>query len=184
MTGDIQLPQPVIFQLQANMMNDPRPDPVSLANDEARALALGLLNATHASLSYIDAETGTPGISRIAFGRSPDGTAMTLISSLSPHFAGLRAHPDCAFMLGQPTEKGDPLTHPRLMLRARAHFVDPASDDRARLRNHWLQGHPKAALYVDFADFAFVRFAVTSALLNGGFARAWRLTPADMELSG
>ena len=39
MTGDIQLPQPVIFQLQANMMNDPRPDPVSLANDEARALA-------------------------------------------------------------------------------------------------------------------------------------------------
>lgn len=165
-------------------MNTRRPDPVALANDEARDLARGLLEASHAALSYIDAETGTPGISRIAFGRCPDGAALTLISALAPHFAGLRAHPDCALMLGQPTEKGDPLTHPRLMLRAAAQFVDPASQDRARLRDHWLQGHPKAALYVDFADFAFVRFAVTSALLNGGFARAWRLAPADMGLPG
>lgn len=60
----------------------------------------------------------------------------------------------------------------------------PASPARARLRDHWLQGHPKAALYVDFADFAFVRYTIASARLNGGLARAWRLSPADMELSG
>ena len=76
--------------------------------------------------------------------------------------------------------KSAPLTHPRLMIRACARFV--ASDDPARgdLRAHWLKGHPKAALYVDFPDFAFVRLHPSSALLNAGFARAFRLGPKDL----
>jgi heme iron utilization protein len=153
------------------------------ANAEAIALATGLLAAKHAALSYIDAETGTPGISRIAFGLGPDGAAMTLISALAPHTAALRANPACAILLGEPGAKGDPLTHPRLMLRATATFVEPDSPDRAQLRAHWLKGHPKAALYIDFADFALVRFAVGSALLNGGFGKAWHVAPADLGLA-
>jgi putative heme iron utilization protein len=49
------------------------------------------------------------------------------------------------------------------------------------LRAHWLKGHPKAALYIDFADFAFVRLTPESALLNGGFGRAFRLSPEDLR---
>ena len=94
--------------------------------------------------------------------------------------AALRAHPDCALMLGDPGAKGDPLTHPRLMLRARARFVAADDPGRAALRAHWLKGHPKAALYVDFADFAFVHLQPLSALLNAGFAKAYRLTPDDL----
>ena len=155
-----------------------RPDPVQPADEAARLLAQSLLNTKHAALSYLD-DTGAPAISRIAFGLCPLGQPLTLISSLAPHFSGLRADPRCAVMLGEPGDKGDPLTHPRLMIRAAAQFLDPS--ERAALRDHWLKGHPKAALYIDFADFAFVRLIPQSALLNGGFARAFRLTPEDLR---
>jgi len=158
-----------------------RPDPVAPADAAARALARELIDAARfAALSVIDPNDGLPGISRIAFGRTAGGGFLTLISALAPHFAALQAQPGCALMLGEVGEKGDPLTHPRLMIKARAQFV--AGDDPARpaLRAHWLDHHPKARLYVDFADFAFVRLIPVSALLNGGFARAFRLEPSDM----
>ncbi|MDP3264878.1 MAG: pyridoxamine 5'-phosphate oxidase family protein [Tabrizicola sp.] len=157
-----------------------RPDPVAPADAEARSLARTLMQAGHAALAYTDAATGTPGISRIAFGLGPDGTMLTLISALAAHHAGLAAHPACALMLGEPEGKGDPLTHPRLMIRATARFIAPDAPDRPTIRDHWLGRHPKAKLYIDFADFAFVRFQPVSALLNAGFARAYRLTPGDL----
>lgn len=160
---------------------DQRPDPVQPADAEARALARSLLDtARHAALSFTDAD-GSPGISRIAFGLAPDGTPVTLVSALAPHFAALRDRPLCAVMLGEPGIKGDPLTHPRLMVKARAGFVAPDDPARPALRALWLETHPKAKLYVDFADFAFVRLVPVSALLNGGFARAFRLGPQDLR---
>jgi heme iron utilization protein len=159
----------------------PRRDPVAKADAQASAQAKDLLqNARHAALAWTDPETQTPGISRIAFGLDGAGVPLTLISALAPHLAALRAHPDCALMLVEEADKGDPLTHPRLMLKTRAAFI--AADDPARpaLRAHWLKGHPKAALYIDFPDFAFVRLHPTSGLLNAGFARAFRLDPVDL----
>lgn len=156
-----------------------RPDPVQPADDAARAEARALLAANHAALAYLD-PTGGPAISRIAFGLCPLGQPITLISALAPHFAALKADPRCSVMVGEVGAKGDPLTHPRLMIRASASFVAPDDPDRPTFRAHWLKGHPKAALYIDFADFAFVRLTPESALLNGGFGRAFRLTPADL----
>jgi putative heme iron utilization protein len=158
-----------------------RPDPVAAADDEARTLARDLLAASHAALAVTDPQDGTPAVSRIAFGLGPDGVPLTLISSLAAHSAALRAHPACALMVGEVGEKGDPLTHPRLMVKARAEFVAPDDPARPALRAHWLQTHPKAKLYVDFADFAFVRLHPVSILLNGGFGRAYRLAPEDLR---
>lgn len=158
-----------------------RPDPVSAADDEARALARALLAADHAAMAVTDPADGTPGISCIAFGLDPDGMPLTLVSSLSTHHAALMAHPACAVMVGEPGPKGDPLTHPRLMVKARAEFVAPDDPARPALRDHWLLRHPKAKLYIDFADFAFVRLRPVSALLNGGFGRAFRLAPEDLR---
>jgi putative heme iron utilization protein len=156
-------------------------DPVQPADGvaltEARALLAG---ARFAALAYTDPDTGTPGISRIALGLDPSGGPVTLISALAPHFAALRAHPACALMVGEPGPKGDPLTHPRLMIRVTAGFVSPDDPARPALRDRWLADHPKAKLYVDFADFAFVRLMPASALYNGGFARAFRLTGAEL----
>jgi len=157
-----------------------RPDPVQPADDSARAAAADLLRLGHAALAWTDPDTGTPGISRISFARDPDEGLLTLISGLAPHFRALQARPDCALMLGEVGDKGDPMTHPRLMIRARAVFV--ALDDPARpeLRARWLRRSPKATIYIDLPDFAFVRLVPTSALLNGGFARAFHISPADL----
>jgi putative heme iron utilization protein len=72
------------------------------------------------------------------------------------------------------------MTHPRLMIRARASFM--ASDDPARpgIRDRWLTRNPKATVYIDLPDFAFVRLSPVSALLNGGFARAYHVKPEDL----
>jgi putative heme iron utilization protein len=161
-------------------MPEQRPDPVAPADDDARAIARGLMGLRHAALAWTDPATGTPGISRIAYGIGPGGVPLTLISSLSEHSGALRANPDAAVMLGEPGAKGDPLTYPRLMLRVRADFVDRAEPGFADLRAGWLASHPKSALYVDFADFSFVRLHTDSAFLNAGFGRAYRLLPADL----
>lgn len=156
------------------------PDPVAPADDAARQLAQKLMQAHHAALAWTDPKTGTPGISRIGFALAPDGGPMTLISSLAPHFAALRQTPACAVLLGEVGDKGDPLTHPRLMIRATAAFIAPDDPTRAPLRDAWLAAQPKAKLYIDFVDFALVRLHPQSALLNGGFARAYRLSVADL----
>jgi heme iron utilization protein len=157
-----------------------RPDPVQPADNDALALVRQLLALGHAALAWTDPHTGTPGISRIAFARDPQAGLLTLVSGLAPHFRALHDKPDCALMLGEVADMGDPLTHPRLMIRASASFVP--SDDPARpgLRNRWLQRNPKATIYIDLPDFAFVRLTPTFALLNGGFARAFHIAPEDL----
>jgi len=159
----------------------PNPSPLRRVDDEARALALQLLgSARHAALGVIDAETGAQMVSRIALAQSPAGAPMTLVSDLARHTAALRARPDCSLLLGEPGARGDPLTHPRLTLQARAIFVPRDGADHAALRAAYLAQCPKAALYADFADFHLVLFAKRAAFLNGGFGKAWELSPADL----
>ncbi|MBL4916132.1 HugZ family protein [Szabonella alba] len=159
----------------------PRPDPLRPADGEALDLTRRILReARFAALAWTDPETGTPGISRVALGLAPDGGPVTLISALAPHSAALHAHPACALLVGEPGAKGDPLTHPRLMIRAEATFVHKDDPARDALRAHWLADHPKSTLYIDFPDFAFVRLRPVSALLNAGFARAFRIGSDDL----
>lgn len=152
------------------------PDPIRPTDDTARSLARDLLaGARHGALGTLD-DAGFPLVTRVAVGW--DGTApLILVSALSAHARALRARPACGLMVGEPGARGDPLTHPRLSLTARA---EPA--DKATLRELWLRDHPKAALYYDFADFFMLRLAVAAAHLNGGFGKAWVLTPADLRL--
>ncbi|OYW56557.1 MAG: pyridoxamine 5-phosphate oxidase [Rhodobacterales bacterium 32-66-7] len=157
-----------------------RPDPVQPADAAAITLAQGLLGLGHAALAWTDAESGNPGISRIVLARDPDAGLLTLISALAPHFRALKTNTACALMLGEVGDKGDPLTHPRLMLQAQASFVAPDDPAHPGLRARWLERAPKARIYIDLPDFAFVRLAPQSALLNGGFARAYRLLPTDL----
>jgi len=51
----------------------------------------------------------------------------------------------------------------------------------AALRDHWLHCHPKAKLYIDFADFSPVRLTPSSALLNGGFRHAFHFATDDLR---
>ena len=146
-------------------------------DDEARALARSLCqDARFAALGVLD--DGRPMVTRVAFAQTPDDNPMSLISDLSHHTRALRADPRCSLLVGEPKEKGDPLTHPRLTMQAEARILAEKPKD---LKAHYLRAHPKAKLYLDFTDFHFVIFEPVIAHLNGGFGKAFTLTPEDLR---
>jgi heme iron utilization protein len=152
-------------------------------DDEARRLARNLLRtARHGALATLDPADGGPLATRIGLAQDMDGSPVFLTSTLSAHTQALLADSRCSILVGEPG-KGDPLAHPRLTLTGRAGRIGAGEDEegtRERLRRRYLARHPKAALYVDFPDFSFWRLRVAGASLNGGFGRAYAMTPADV----
>lgn len=156
--------------------------PLRPTDDEARKAAREILSgATHAALAYVAPDDGGPMVSRIAVALTEGGTPYTLISDLSDHTIALHKNPAAAVLFGEPGERGDLLNHPRLSVRCIARFIERRSDAHTHLRGAWLSRHPKAKLYIDFADFNFAMLEPTSAFLNGGFGKAYRLSPQDLR---
>lgn len=157
-------------------MSRDKPSPLRETDDEARDLARSLINgARFGALAVRAPETGDPVVTRIALVPSPEGLPLTLISELSPHTAALAAHPRCSILIGEPGDKGDPLTHPRLTL-----IADAKRADKAALRSHYLSAYPKATLYYDFTDFHLMELVPVTGFLNGGFGKAYELAADDM----
>jgi len=105
----------------------------------------------------------------------PDLSALLLLSQLSPHTRHLAANPACALLIiGQPSTE-NPQTAPRICLTGAA-----ALDPDPTARETYLQTHPYAAQYIDFADFAFWRLTFTNAHFIGGFAAASKLNIAQL----
>lgn len=149
-------------------------------NDAARADAKALLRATrHGALATLSPGDGHPQVSRIGMAVMPDGLPVALVSDLAAHTPALRADPRCALMVGEPG-KGDPLAHPRLMLKCRAEEIASGTPESAAARAAYLAAHPKAKLYIDFADFHLVRLVPENGSFNAGFGQAYRMTPADL----
>jgi len=149
-------------------------DPFRPLDDEARTIIARLMTASYAALA-VNREDGTPSVTRVALAVDKDRSPVTLISDLSLHTKALRNARSCALLIGEPGEKGDPLTHPRLTLHCEAEFVEQGSEAHVALRAQYLEQRPKAKLYVDFADFHFVRFELKDGLLNAGFGKAYKL---------
>ena len=149
-------------------------DPFRPLDDAARATIADLMKATHAALA-VTREDGTPSVTRIALATDKDKAPVTLISDLSLHTKALRNGRACSLLIGEPGEKGDPLTHPRLTLHCLPQFVTREDAVYADLRAWYLERRPKAKLYADFADFNFVRFEVLDGLLNAGFGKAYKI---------
>lgn len=149
-------------------------DPVNPTDNEARALARGLLNQTRFGALAVNLSNGAPYVARIAMFWS-DGGLLTLISTLSTHTNALQSNRACAALIGEPANKGDPLTHPRMTLLCNA-----VEADKSAHKASWLMAIPKAKLYYDFADFRMYRLIPSEAHLNGGFGKAFRLQPVDL----
>lgn len=144
---------------------------------EAINLARTLLRTSrHGSLAVLNAQTGAPGISRVGVSTDIDGTPIILISRLAPHTAAILKDGRCALLLGEPG-KGDPLAHARISINCVASEVDRESPEHARLRARYLNHLTKARLYADLGDFRFFRLEPTAASLNGGFGKAYAMTP-------
>lgn len=163
------------------MVTMPEQTPIRPTDDAARKLARSLLDdARFGALAVIDPATGAPYVSRIAVGLTPEGEPMSLISELARHTQALRQSPTCSLLLGEPGTKGDPLSHPRITLLAKAAFVPRDTPRHAELASHYLTTHPKSKFYLGFADFSFIRFHLTGAHLNGGFGNSFHLTAQDL----
>lgn len=157
--------------------------PIRPTDDGARTLAQGLMAKARFAALGVVLDSGLPLVTRVAFGLDPEGGPLSLVSSLSTHTRAMQANPICSLLVGEPADKGDPLTHPRLSLICRASFLYHTDDGHSDLAAHYLRDHPKAKLYIGFADFAFVRFEINEAHLNGGFGKAFHLGPQDLTQS-
>jgi heme iron utilization protein len=145
----------------------------------ARVLARSLLRtASRAALASLEPATGWPYGSLVTVATTLDGRPLLLVSGLSLHTRGLAGDPRCSLLLDS-TGPGDPLAHPRLTIFGRSVFLDRDDPSGRHARERFLNRHPKAARYADFADFSFVRIDPERALLNAGFGRASELAAAD-----
>jgi putative heme iron utilization protein len=134
-----------------------------------------LAKARHGSLATLDPDDAHPMASRVALALLADGTPFVLVSDLSPHSAALRADPRCSLLIGE-VGRGDPLAYPRVTLRCRAEGLSRDAD----LRTRFLASHPKARLYIDLADFSFVRLSPQTVSYVAGFGRAYRFSGAQL----
>ena len=156
-----------------------RKDPIRPTDDAARVLGKELLRSTRSGSLATLGRDGHPAASLVSLATDIDGTPLILVSALSAHTGNLEADPRCSLLLS-PGGKGDPLAHARITLKLRAGKVDRETPDGARIRHRFLSRQPKAALYADFGDFSFFSLTIEGASLNGGFGRAYELTPADL----
>lgn len=162
-------------------MND-KPSTIRETDEDARNQARVLIQtAAHAALAVIDPETGFPSVSRVLTATDIDGAPVILVSGLSAHTRALLKDPRTSILFGEPG-KGDPLAHPRLTLRCKAERIDRLSEAHHRIREIFLERHPKSKLYIDFPDFCFFRLVPLDASLNGGFGKAYILSSKDLMI--
>jgi putative heme iron utilization protein len=99
------------------------------------------------------------------------GQPLLLLSSMAEHTRNALADPRASLLVTEDTAPGtDPLAGGRVTVVGRlAPIADEAERHGARVA--YLDRHPLAALYVDYADFAFFRLTVTAVRYVGGFGR-------------
>ena len=155
--------------------------PVRPVDEEAMRLSSKLFSeARYGSLGVLEPETGVPLVSRVAVAWSNDIGLFFAGSDLSVHSKCLLDNANCSIMLGEPG-KGDGLAYPRITVIGQTARMDNTDDRRSTFRETFLQIHPKAELYIDFADFGFYPVELERALLNGGFGKAYHLDKRDLS---
>jgi putative heme iron utilization protein len=148
---------------------------------DAKIAARKLLReARSGALATLMTGSGDPYCSLANVASAFDGAPILLISRLAIHTKNVLADPRVSLMLDERKE-GDPLQGARVMLMGRAEQTDDP-----HVRRRYLARQPEAAMFADFADFAFYRVAFTGAHLVAGFGRIVDLKPADIlvDVSG
>jgi putative heme iron utilization protein len=161
---------------------DPKPAILQQIDADALPLVHNILTSARTGALGVVGPDGAPYVTRIAILLGPGAEGQILVSDLSIHTACMRADPRVSLLVDGPRGKGNPLNSPRVSLSARADFVARDDPSRPARRTAWLKRHPKSRLYVDFADFHFIRLSLLGGHFNGGFARAFFLPPQDLML--
>jgi len=133
-----------------------------------------LREARSGALATLMAESGDPYCSLVNVATAFDGSPLLLISKLAIHTKNVMADSRVSLMLDERKE-GDPLEGTRVMLMGRAAVTTDPHD-----RRRYLARQPEAAMFADFADFAFYRIEISAAHLVAGFGRIVDLKPQDI----
>ncbi|WP_315761751.1 MULTISPECIES: HugZ family protein [unclassified Bradyrhizobium] len=140
-------------------------------------LAKSLLRRSRqGALATLMVDSGDPYCSLVNVASSPDGSPILLISRLAVHTKNVLADPRVSLMLDE-RAPGDPLEGARIMLLGRAEQV--GAEQRDTLRRRYLNAHPSAENYADFADFSFFLIRPSGLHLVAGFGRILDLKPAQ-----
>jgi putative heme iron utilization protein len=145
------------------------------ADFDAGRLARSLLRRSRqGALATLMAGSGDPYCSLVNVASHPDGSPILLISRLAVHTRNLLGDARVSLMLDERAE-GDPLEGARIMLAGRAEQA--AGPDLEIVRRRYLNAHPSAEAFVDFADFSFFRIRPSGTHLVAGFGRIVDLKP-------
>ncbi len=131
--------------------------------ERARTLAAQCKTGTLCTLAQDPAGHPYGSFVTVAFDR---GHPVFLISELAEHTKNLRGDPRASLLVSA-GEAVDPLANGRVTLLGECR---PASD-RAAAAAAYLEQHPNASYYADFADFGYWRLEVTGVRYIGGYGR-------------
>lgn len=136
----------------------------------ARCRAI-VASARHASLATMARDPdGYPYGSLVAFASDGRGRPLLLLSRLAEHTTNLAARPESSLLVCEPgLPDADPLSLGRVTLIGATSRVPDGEIPDARAT--FLAREPRAAAYVDFADFAFYRLEPRALRYVGGFGR-------------
>jgi hypothetical protein len=109
------------------------------------------------------------------------GGFLVHLSNLSAHKQHLRAEPRVSLIVFEPDNgRTEILQHARVSMDCTATVVAKDSDDYAASKTHYLARFPRHELMFTLGDFDLVRLLPRAGLLNAGFGRAFKVTPADL----
>jgi heme iron utilization protein len=140
-------------------------------NRVTRAL---LRRSRQGALATLMTGSGDPYCSLVNVASAADGAPIILISRLAVHTKNVLADSRVSLMLDE-RAPGDPLEGARIMLSGMAEQATDAN--REALRRRYLNAHPSAADYADFADFSFFLIRPSGTHLVAGFGRIVDLKP-------
>lgn len=148
-------------------------------SDLAKSL---LRRSRQGALATLTAGSGDPYCSLVNLATHADGSPILLISRLAVHTKNILADARVSLMLDE-RAPGDPLEGARIMLSGRAEQV---TDDHDTVRRRYLNVHPSAESYANFADFSFFLIRTSGTHLVAGFGRIVDLAPAQFltDLTG
>ena len=148
----------------------------------ARARALVEAGRVGALATHSRQRPGYPFGSVTPYAPDEQGRPVFLISGLALHTKNLEGDPRASLLVTPPEPVDDPLAAPRVTVLGEARRLGPSEAGADRTR--YLAKHPSAAMWVDFADFAFWRLEVSGAYYVGGFgAMDWITRDAYVEVT-
>ncbi len=125
---------------------------------------------------------GAPAAAMTSYALAPDGTALYVhLSQMALHTRALLTEPRAALVVSAPdTGDGDPQTLPRLSLSGVALALVPETPEYESGREAYVGRFPGAGERFALADFVLFRFEPAEARWVGGFARALRMSGAQL----